>query len=55
MQEDQARIVALQRRFVRYAREFAKLRAIWRRNGSSLLEQHEQLMAAARDLLEAME
>lgn len=52
MQEDQARIEALQRRFARYSREFAKLRMRWRREGSSLPQQHEQLMAAAGGLLE---
>ena len=53
MQEDQARIVALQRRFARYGREFTKLRMTWRRENLPLPKQHEQLMAAARCLLEA--
>jgi len=53
MQADQARIVALQRRFARYAGEFARLRRTWRREGLSLPKQHAQLMAAARCLLEA--
>ncbi len=53
MQEDHTRIVALQRRFARYAREFTKLRMTWRREDLPLPKQHEQLMAAARCLLEA--
>jgi len=52
MQADQARLAALQRRFARYARMFAALRRSWRRAGASLPEQHQQLMAAARGLLE---
>jgi len=55
MQEDNARIEALQQRFARYAREFAKLRMSWRREGSSLSEEHEQLNAAAQRLLEKVE
>jgi hypothetical protein len=53
MQEDQTRIEALQRRFSRYARAFTQLRIGWRRDGAPLMSQHEQLMAAARTLLEA--
>ena len=55
MQEDQARVDALQRRFERYAREFARLRIRWRKEGLSLPKEHEQLKTAARSLLEAEE
>lgn len=53
MQEDRARIATVQRRLLRYARGFAKLRRAWRRNGTPLAKQHAQLLAAARSLLEA--
>jgi hypothetical protein len=51
MQEDQARIEAMQERFAPYAREFAKLRIAWRREKAPLMEQHKQLIVAARILL----
>ena len=53
MQADQARIEVLRRRFVPYAREFTRLRIAWRRDQTPLLEQHTQLMAAAKLLGEA--
>jgi hypothetical protein len=44
MQEDQARIDAMQTGYHDYAREFAALRAVWRKVGTPLAEQHQQLM-----------
>jgi hypothetical protein len=52
MQEDQARIDAMQGRFAHYGRDFAKLRLTWRGAGTPLAEQHRQLAAQARCLLE---
>jgi hypothetical protein len=52
MQKDQARIKALQKRFGRYAREFSRLRTVWRREGSTLPQEHKQLLRAARSSLE---
>jgi hypothetical protein len=53
MQEDQVRIEVLQRRSLRYAREFAKLRLAWRKGRVRLMQQHGQLVVAARKFLEA--
>ena len=47
MQEDQARIEAMQARLTSYARKFVKLRATWRRKKAPLIEQHKQLMETA--------
>jgi hypothetical protein len=52
MQEDRARIGALEERFGGYAWAFSKLRAAWRRERAPLKEQHEQLTALGRTLLE---
>jgi hypothetical protein len=50
MQDDHARIAALQAELDDYAREFMRLRAAWRRAGTPLAEQHRQLMRAAQTL-----
>jgi len=52
MQEDERRIEDMQTRLGVYARDFARLRANWRKRGASLAEQHGELMSNARALLE---
>ena len=52
MQEDQRRIDAMQTQLGTYARDFARLRACWRKTGVPLAEQHRELTARARALLE---
>jgi hypothetical protein len=52
MQEDERRIEDMQTRLGVYARDFARLRAAWRKRGASLAEQHRELMNSARALLE---
>ena len=52
MQADERRIDEMQRQLGAYARDFARLRAGWRRSELALAEQHRALMAAARSLLE---
>jgi hypothetical protein len=55
MQEDLARIDAIQERVGPYLKDFSVLRATWRRENTPLMEQHEQLTARARDILEGEE
>ncbi|MBM4081401.1 MAG: hypothetical protein FJ278_16985 [Planctomycetes bacterium] len=50
MQDDEARIAAIDAEYGDYAREFARLRAAWRREDAPLHEQHTQLMCCARPL-----
>jgi len=50
MQEDEARLAAVQAQFGDYARQFAKLRAGWRQAGTPLAEQHRQLKRDAQAL-----
>ena len=52
MQEDQRRIDAIRIQIDDYAREFARLRAEWRKTGMPLKEQHRQLSARAQELLD---
>jgi hypothetical protein len=53
MQADQQRIDAWQERIGDYARDFARLRAGWRRTAAPLAQQHRELAAVAQQLLEA--
>jgi hypothetical protein len=53
MQEDQTRIAAIQAEYRDYGREFARLRATWRREGTPLVEQHRQLTLCAQPLRRA--
>jgi hypothetical protein len=53
MQDDQARIDAIQAEYGDYAREFARLRATWRREITPLTEQHRQLTLCAQPLRRA--
>ena len=50
MQDDEARIAAIDAEYGDYARDFARLRAAWRREDTPLPEQHTQLMCFARPL-----
>jgi hypothetical protein len=52
MQEDERRIEAMQARLGVYAKDFARMRADWRKRGADLAEQHRELMSRARALLE---
>ena len=52
MQEDQRRIDAMQIQIGAYARDFASLRAGWRKTDMPLDEQHRQLVDRAQALLE---
>ena len=52
MQEDQARIAAVQAEYGDYVREFVRLRANWCRDGTALAEQHRALMVGAQQLRE---
>jgi hypothetical protein len=53
MQEDERRIEDMQSRLGVYARDFARMRADWRKRGASLAEQHCELMSSTRALLES--
>jgi len=53
IQADERRIDAMQASMGAYAREFAQLRAQWRRESVSLPDQHQALMTAARTMVEA--
>ena len=50
MQDDEARIGAIREEYEDYARTFSALRAVWRREGTSLFEQHQQLLRCAQSL-----
>jgi hypothetical protein len=50
IQEDQARIAAMQAKFEEYASQFGKLRSRWRRTGTPLPEQHRELVIEAESL-----
>ncbi len=52
MQADERRIDDMQALLGTYAREFARLRAAWRKSDLPLAKQHRALMAAAKTLLE---
>ena len=52
MQEDRARIEAVQAQYGDYAREFSRLRAGWGRAETALTGQHRELMIYAQRLLE---
>jgi hypothetical protein len=52
MQEDERRIADMQAELGVYAKRFARLRAGWRKRGTSLAEQHRELTGSARTLLE---
>lgn len=52
MQADERRIAKMQARLGAYAKDFAGLRAGWRERGASLAEQHRELVAVARGLVE---
>ena len=53
LQADERRIDEIQVQLVTYARDFARLRAGWRKSDLALAEQHRALMVAAKTLLEA--
>ena len=50
IQEDQARIAAMQAKFEKYATQFGKLRSRWRRTGTRLPVQHRELVIEAEPL-----
>jgi len=52
IQEDERRIEGMQTELGTYARDFARMRAGWRKSGASLAEQHRELMVRARELVE---